>query len=36
MYLLVVGADEDMPPGFDNPFILTSDYLDMNYSGHIY
>jgi putative NADPH-quinone reductase len=35
-YLLVIGADKLMPPGFEHPFLLTSEYLDMEYKGHLY
>ena len=35
-FLLAVGTDEEMPPGFETPFKLTSEYLDMSYEGCIY
>ena len=34
--LLAVGADEQLPEGFEVPFIHTSHYLGMNYRGSIY
>lgn len=35
-FLLAVGADEELPNGFETPFKCTSDYLDMTYQGCIY
>ncbi len=35
-FLLAVGADEELPNGFEVPFKLTSDYLYMKYQGCIY
>ena len=35
-FLLAVGADEELPNGFEIPFKMTSDYLDMSYHGCIY
>ena len=35
-FLLAVGADEELPDGFETPFRLTSDYLDMHYQDCIY
>lgn len=35
-FLLAVGSDEELPNGFEVPFKLTSDYLDMKYEGCIY
>lgn len=35
-YLLAVGADEVLPHGFEEPFILTSAYFDMKYNGSYY
>jgi hypothetical protein len=35
-YVLAVGADESMPPGFDVPFRVTSEYLNMNFKGNLY
>lgn len=34
--LIAVGADEELPYGFEAPFKLTSEYLDMIYQGCIY
>ncbi len=34
--LLAVGADQELPNGFEIPFKLTSDYLNMSYQGCIY
>lgn len=34
--LLVVGSDKEIPPGFDIPFKLTSEYFDMEYKTHLY
>jgi len=35
-FLLAVGADEELPSGFEIPFKLTSEYLDMKYEDCIY
>jgi multimeric flavodoxin WrbA len=35
-FLVAVGAEEDLPNGFEIPFKLTSDYLHMKYQGCIY
>ena len=35
-FLVAVGAEEELPNGFEIPFKLTSDYLHMNYQGCIY
>lgn len=35
-FLLAVGAEEELPDGFENPFKQTSDYLHMDYQGCIY
>ncbi len=35
-FLLAVGSDKEMPPGFDIPFKLTSQYFGMIYESHIY
>src|SRR5687768_17399635 len=34
-FLLAVGADEELPIGFEIPFKLTSEYLNMTYNGCI-
>ena len=34
--LLAVGTDEQLPEGFEIPFLHTSRYLGMNYLGSIY
>jgi multimeric flavodoxin WrbA len=34
--LIAVGADQYLPDGYEIPFKSTSEYLDMNYLGHIY
>jgi len=36
IFLVAVGAEEKMPPGFELPFRSTSDYLDMNFIDSIY
>ena len=36
IFLLAVGADPQLPPGFEVPFKLTAQYLDMVYGGCIY
>ena len=35
-FLLAVGADEELPYGFEIPFKLTSEYLDMKFEDCIY
>jgi multimeric flavodoxin WrbA len=35
-YLLAVGAEEQLPAGFEVPFQRTSDYMDMIYNGCLY
>ena len=35
-FLLAVGADEELPTGFEIPFNLTSEYLNMTYKGAVY
>ena len=35
-FLLAVGADEELPTGFETPFLLTSIYLGLSYQGAIY
>ena len=34
--LFAVGADPEIPEGFEIPFKLTAQYLDMKYKGYIY
>ena len=34
--LLAVGADEELPEGFEIPFKLTSEYLGMVFTGKLY
>ena len=36
IFLVSVGTDPELPPGFESPFQLTADYLDMNYQGSYY
>lgn len=36
VFLIAVGADKEIPLGFEVPFSLTSDYLDLTYEGSIY
>lgn len=36
MFLLAVGADKDLPAGFEQPFRLTAQYLDMSFAGSCY
>lgn len=36
MVVLAVGSDECLPEGFEVPFKLTAEYLDMEYWGSIY
>jgi putative NADPH-quinone reductase len=36
VFLLAVGADPELPPGFEVPFKLAAEYLDMRYSNCIY
>ena len=35
-FLMAVGADRELPPGFEVPFFLTSAYLSLSYGGCIY
>jgi len=35
-FLIAVGAEEELPTGFEIPFKLTSDYLHMKYQACIY
>lgn len=35
-YLISTGSDEKLPPGFDEPFRLTSKYFDMKYKQSFY
>lgn len=35
-FLIAVGADKEMPEGFEVPFQLTSNYLNLSYGGAIY
>lgn len=35
-FLLTVGSDEGIPNGFETPFKLTSEYLDISYQGSLY
>lgn len=34
--VIAVGADEDLPAGFEVPFQRTANYLDMTYDGLVY
>ena len=36
VFLIAVGSDKVIPPGFEEPFSLTSKYLRMFYKGSIY
>lgn len=36
VFLLAVGEEEKLPPGFEVPFQLTAEYFDMIYRGSIY
>lgn len=36
VFLLAVGAEKELPPGFEVPFQSTCNYLDMFYGGSIY
>lgn len=36
VFLLAVGSDPEIPPGFEIPFKLTAEYLNMQYKGAIY
>ena len=36
IYLLAVGTDPKLPEGFEIPFKMTADYLEMNYRGFVY
>lgn len=35
-FLIAVGTDQGMPEGFEVPFLLTSNYLELMYQGSIY
>ena len=35
-YLIATGADAALPPGFEVPFKLTSEYFEMSYAGAFY
>ena len=35
-FLIAVGADKELPLGFEKPFELTSDYFDMKYTASYY
>jgi NAD(P)H-dependent FMN reductase len=35
-FLIAVGAEEKLPPGFEMPFKSTSEYMDMNFIDSIY
>ena len=35
-YLISTGSDSELPPGFESPFKLTSDYFEMKYIGAFY
>jgi hypothetical protein len=36
VWLMAVGTDPDMPPGFETPFSHTASYLDMRWRGSLY
>ncbi len=36
IYLLANGTDDDLPPGFETPFLKTAEYLAMHYRGAYY
>jgi len=36
VFLIAVGTDPEIPPGFEIPFKLTAGYLDMHYKEAIY
>lgn len=36
MAVLCSGTDPELPKGFDEPFLLTSEYLGMNFLGSLY
>ena len=36
VFLVAVGADDELPAGFEVPFELTSKYLNMRYGGCLY
>ena len=36
MWLLAVGADPELPPGFEVPFRMTADYLGLRWRGEAY
>lgn len=35
-FLAATGTDNDLPPGYEEPFRLTAAYLDMDYCGSFY
>ena len=35
-FLIAVGADKELPHGFEVPFLLTSNYLNLSYEGCIF
>lgn len=35
-YLIASGSDAELPPGFEVPFQMTSDYLGLKYQGSFY
>jgi len=36
MQLLAVGTDGTLPDGFTTPFFMTANYLEMDFTGHVY
>lgn len=36
VYMLAVGANEELPDGFEVPFQRSAEYLDMAYKGKVY
>ncbi|WP_181306792.1 flavodoxin family protein [Rufibacter sp. XAAS-G3-1] len=36
VFLVAVGADAELPDGFEVPFKLTAKYLNMKYGGRLY
>lgn len=36
IFLVSVGTDPELPPGYESPFQLTANYFDMNYQGSYY
>jgi multimeric flavodoxin WrbA len=36
VFLVAVGADAELPKGFEVPFKLTAKHLNMKYGGHLY